>query len=361
MNIETSGSIFKDVTLILSLITLKLKGKSILVTGGAGFLGGGMVEDLLRQGAEVEVIDNLSVGSVDSIPNGVVDFIEGDVNRTNLDKFDTQYDMVFHYAAPCTVLMFDKSPMKMYMNAISAAYNIRKFCTENNIEYMAYASSATYYGKTSHKWTRVTPDSILPIYNSYTGNISYNPDSETRTQYKYQEDMPPRPANVYGCTKTAEENLDTLFPEVTYLGLRYFPVYGAREWLKGDVASVPYKFSQQILNGMSPEIWGSGTQSRDYIYIDDATYCTRTLVERDASGYYNIGTGRLTTMIDLISYINEYLNTYITANFVKNPYESSYLHSLISDPTKTLDIIGKYEFISVRDGIELILDEIGRV
>ncbi len=355
-SIEISGSIFKDVTLLSSLITLKLKGKSILVTGGAGFLGGAMVEDLLRQGAEVEVIDNLSVGSIDSIPNGVTDFIEGDVNKTNLSKFDTQYDMVFHYAAPCTVLMFDKSPMKMYMNAISAAYSIRQFCTEKGIEYMAYASSATYYGRTSQIWKKALKHNLLDASSEWLGPMSYNTDSITR--YKYQEDMPPRPANVYGCTKTAEENLDTLFPEVTYLGLRYFPVYGAREWLKGDVTSVPYKFSKQILDGISPEIWGNGTQSRDYIYIDDATYCTRTLVERDANGYYNIGTGKLTTMIDLVSYINEYLDTHISATFVKNPYESSYLHALISDPSKTLDIIGKYEFISVRDGIKLILDEI---
>lgn len=336
------------------------KRERVLVTGGCGFLGGAMVEDLIRQGAEVDVIDNLSVGSIDSIPDGVYNFVKGDVNENNLNKFVDRFDMVFHYAAPCTVLLFDKDPMKMYMDALSSAYNIRKFCTKKEIRYMAYASSATYYGKTSHKWQRMKPTTN---YQSMTGgpwmgDITFNTSLRPTTRYSYQEDMPPRPANIYGCTKTAEENLDTLFPNVTYLGLRYFPVYGAREWMKGGVSSVPYKFSEQILNGISPEIWGDGTQNRDYIYVDDATYCARTLVERGATGYYNIGTGDVTTMYDVVRIINECLGTNVEAKFVENPYKSSYLHSLKSDPTKMLDVIGQYKFIKIEKGIELILNEI---
>lgn len=310
------------------------KDMLVLVTGGAGFLGGALVEDLIRQGAEVDVIDNFSVGSRESVPKGVVFTYEGDVCEEELNHVDDQYDMVFHFAAPCTVLLFDKEPLKLYMNAIESSYSIRKFCTDKDIPYLVYASSATYYGRTTNQWNK-----------------------NAKEKLQYQEDMPPRPANIYGCTKTAEENFDTLFPKVKCLGLRYFPVYGPREWLKGGVDSVPYKFAKQIMIDEQPEIWGDGCQSRDYIYIDDSTYCTRTLAERNTTGYYNIGTGKVSSLNDLMFYINSILDTNVKANYVPNPYKDSYLSTLRSDPSKLLEVIGKYKFIPIRAGLKLMIDE----
>ena len=310
------------------------KGKLILCTGGAGFLGGSLAEDLIRQGAEVDIIDNFSVGTHESVPEGVTNTYDGDVCEKELDRIDVSYDMVFHFAAPCTILLFDKEPLKMYANAIEAAYSIRKFCTDTEVPYMIYASSATYYGKTTYQWNKQLKGHLI-----------------------HQENMPPRPANIYGCTKCAEENFDTLFPEVKYLGLRYFPVYGSREWLKGGIDSVPYKFAKNIIAGEQPEIWGRGDQSRDYIYIDDAIYCTRTLAERDTTGYYNIGTGKLTYMDEFVPHINKILGTNIRPKYIPNPYEGSYLKSLKSDPSKLLKVIGKYEFIGIREGLELMIEE----
>lgn len=313
---------------------MKWKDMLVLVTGGAGFLGGHLAEDLIRQGAEVDIIDNFSVGNYESVPDRVSNVYEGNVCEKELSRLKELYDMVFHFAAPCTILLFDKEPLKMYMNAIEASYSIRKFCTDTEVPYMAYASSATYYGRTTNRWT-----------------------PKLKEKLDYQENMPPSPANIYGCTKCAEENFDTLFPKVYYLGLRYFPVYGPREWLKGGVDSVVYKFAKNIISGEQPEIWGDGDQSRDYIYIDDATYCTRTLAERNATGYYNIGTGKETHMKTLVYYINDILGTDIKPKFVPNPFEDTYLRSLKSDPSKLLEVIGKYDFISMRDGLELMIKE----
>jgi len=303
----------------------------VLVTGGAGFLGGSMVESLIRQGTTVDVIDDFSIGRRNTVPNGVSDIINGRVNKENLEPLiGRRYNVAFHYAAPCTVLQFKEQPIETLKKAAEAAYNVRLFCRDAGVPYLVYASSATWYGSTTESWTSHSD--------------------------KYQEELPPRPDNIYAVSKVMEEAMDTLFPEVKTLALRLFPVYGARERVKGGVASVPYKFLTDMLWNKPPEIWGDGNQKRDYIYIHDAAYCTRTLVERGATGPFSLGTGECVTTNELVSAINTLVGKDIKPTYV-HPPGYKYTATLHSDPSKLLTVIGRYEFTNIVDGLADMLEE----
>jgi len=308
------------------------KNKRVLVTGGAGFIGGELVEDLLKLGVIVDVIDNCSVGTEKTLPEGVDLFIKGDVNRENLKDLTPKYDIVFHFGAPCSILLFDRDPLKLYENAITAAYSIREFCHERRIPYLVYASSATVYGK-------------------QTG-------SKLCDSWKCQEDLPFRPVNIYGLTKCSEECMDSLFPNLRTLGLRIFPSYGAREFLKGSVASVPYQFLVQMMKGNRPEIWEPGQQTRDFIYIDDLIYCISALVERKVKGIINIGTGRTVDYPTLVLLINEILGTDLKVKLFPNPYPKNYVVDLKCDNSLLLEYIGHYKFVDIATGLTLMLEEV---
>ncbi len=313
------------------------KNKRVLITGGAGFIGGEMVKDLIDLNTTVDILDNFSVGKHESVPEGVECLWEGDVDIKTLRSIPPwitkEYDYVFHFGAPCTILLFGKDPTSLFNNALKGAYWIREYCKEHDIP-LIYASSATYYGKYS--------------------TIYWNDDMKKR--FKYQEDMPMTPANIYGLTKCTEENLDSIYQGVSSLGLRIFPSYGEREWLKGDVASTVYKFVVAMSKREEPELWGDGCQMRDFIYIDDLIYCIRTLVERGATGHYNIGTGEEYTYNDVIHIINDIMGTDIIPKYVPNPYPENYVYRLRADPKKLMDKIGDIEFSPLEWGIEDMIE-----
>lgn len=304
----------------------------ILVAGGAGFIGGAIAEDWISRGHTVHVMDDFSVGKRSTIPKGVRFAIDGRVNQENLGALpNTDYDMVFNFAAPCTVNQFKEEPIKMLAKAEESAYYLRKFCKDHKIPYLIYASSATWYGSTAADW--------VP------------------NQGGFQEEMPARPDNIYAVSKVAEEAMDTLFPEVKTLALRLFPAYGGREWVKGKYSSVPYQFLMGMIDGEVPEIWGDGNQSRDYIYEGDFVNCVRKLVNRGASGAFNVGTGTSITTRELVAVINDLLGKNIEPNYVEIP-GYRYTKALFSDPSKMLGVIGDYKFASMREGLADILGKL---
>ena len=312
-------------------MVVKWSNKSVLVTGGAGFIAGSLIEDLVKQGAIVDVIDDFSVGSKDTIPDGVNYVFDGVVCEKNLPK--CRYDMVFHFAAPCTVIQYRDNPLDVFAKAFESAYSIREFCKENKIPYLVYASSATYYGSSTDNWRKMN------------------------SRFGIQEDIcRPTPDNIYAVSKVTEECLDGLYPELNTLALRMFPAFGAREKMKGKYASVPYQIIKEMSEGRPFEIWGDGEQERDFIYIDDLVYCIRSLVERGATGAYNLGTGKTISTNNLVNTVNKLLEVEIPAKYVPVP-NYKYTKILKSDPSKLLDKIGDYTFMSIEDAVKDMLED----
>ena len=228
-------------------------GRKVLVTGGAGFIGSHIVEDLLAAGHEVAVLDNLSSGKSEQVPEGVELFkldITGDIDAAFVAF---QPDAVVHQAAQVSVSYSVSEPQFDARTNILGSINIIQAACKHGVRKVTYASSAAAYG----------PLETLPL----------------------QEDMRPQPVSPYGTSKyTVEHYLRTAKREqgLEWAALRYSNVYGPRQDPHGE-AGVIAIFCQLLLEGKSPTIYGGGDLTRDYIFVQDVARANRLLLEADLS------------------------------------------------------------------------------
>ncbi|MCK4736820.1 MAG: NAD-dependent epimerase/dehydratase family protein [Methanophagales archaeon] len=245
-----------------------------LVTGCAGFIGSHLVDKLLEQGYEVIGVDcftdyypreikekNLS----NALKSRDFKFIEKDI--LEMDKFP-DVDYVFHLAAQAGVRASWGKSFEIYTrNNIEATQKLLEFYKERQIKKFVYASSSSVYG-----------DAKLPM----------------------RKDSLLKPVSPYGVTKLAGENLCYLYwknYKVPTVSLRYFTVYGPRQ--RPDMAI--HKFVKAILNGDEITVFGDGTQTRDFTYVDDAVEANILAANNNVVGeIFNIGGGSRISVNDLI-------------------------------------------------------------
>jgi len=225
-----------------------------LITGGAGFIGSHLSRHLLSQGWEVAVVDDLSYGRRENVPEGA-EFIEGRAGSlTSLDA-----DVVFHLAAEATVKC---SPL----------------CWERNVE-------------DTSKLARLAAEASVPVV--YTSSAAvYGPCRPCR------EEGPLKPLNLYGATKACGE-LALSAEGAEHVSLRLFNVYG--EGMNPAYGAVVYAFITKMLRGERPAIFGDGRAVRDYIYVGDVVRALEraALLKEKGGAVVNVGTGRATSVVEL--------------------------------------------------------------
>lgn len=230
----------------------------ILVTGGAGFIGSHLCRELTRQHSVV-CFDNLTTGKLENVPDKV-DFVKGDVHSADIAKvFRQRFDIVFHYAATVGVRRCLEQP-GLVRKDYEAAKTIAHLCIANRVRRLVFASSSEVFGCAGGK-------------RRYYGEMKLAAD-------KYLGDC-------------AGKGLK-------YTSLRFFNVYGPGQ-IGTDYGFVVAKFIRQVLDDKRPIVYGDGSQTRDFVYIDDnveaaiaAAFC------REAEGKeISIGTGRTTTVLEL--------------------------------------------------------------
>ena len=155
---------------------------------------------------------------------------------------------------------------------------------------------------------------------------------------------------------------EKLFSEMHIVGLRYFNVFGPREFFKGRPASMVYHLGKQLKQGKNPRIFKHGEQKRDHIYVKDIV--TATIKALDAkSGVYNVGTGIATTFNDLIKVLNQVLETNFEAEYFNMPYDpKTYQNNTQADTKKAENLLGFKSSWSLKEGIKNYfkwLDDIG--
>ena len=241
-----------------------------LVTGGAGFIGSHIAEALLADGHSVRIIDNLRAGSLERISRIMdrIEFIKADIrNKGALHPAMRECDGVFHQAALVSVQESYAMKQEYRDVNVTGTKNVLEHAADLGIK-AVYASSSSVYG---------------------------NPQS-TPTR----EDAPLSPENPYGATKADAEAVarEYIRSGANVVGLRYFNVYGSGQ--TGTYAGVITQFMRRLEEARPPVINGDGTQSRDFVYVGDVAAANLSaMASRTGSGFFNIGTGKGTTINQL--------------------------------------------------------------
>ena len=250
--------------------------KTVLVTGGAGFIGSHLVDRLLAEGHGVTVLDNLATGSRENVA-GEATFVEGDVGDREVVSqvfANDRYDAVFHIAGQASIrLSFAQPEIDLQTNVVGTV-NVLRGCIENGVPRIVNASSMTAYGEPSE----------IPTH----------------------EDVACVPVSYYGVTKYAAEryaHVTGARPDVdlSVTSLRMFNVYGPRQSISNPYQGVLAIFIGNVLRGEPITIHGDGSQSRDFVFVDDVvTAWMRALGEPAMRGaVLNVGSGVETSVNEL--------------------------------------------------------------
>ncbi len=241
-----------------------------LVTGGAGFIGSNLAEELAKK-HEVVIIDDLSTGRVENVKDLDLELVRGSITDPDMLKENFRdVDCVFHQAALPSVQRSIEDPVLANEVNICGTLNVLVAARDADVKKVIYASSSAVYGD--------TPE--LPK----------------------REDMKPDPKSPYAVAKLAGEYYCRVFNEIYGLktvALRYFNVYGPRQDPASDYAAVIPNFVNRVMAGKEPIIYGDGEQTRDFTFVRDVVQANVRAMESDATGVFNVATGTRISINDL--------------------------------------------------------------
>ena len=267
--------------------------QSILVTGGAGFIGSNLTLKLqeMYPAARMVVVDDFRSGDFKNLQGYRGDFVAADVSRLDWQaQFgDRMFDAIFHEASITDTTVHDQ--MLQTHDNVEGFRRLLEFAKPNHTP-VVYASSAATYG---------------------IGKAG-----------AMKEDQPAAPANVYAFSKVQLDNLAREYAarHKTWkiVGLRYFNVYGPRETHKKAAASMIYQLYLQMKAGKRPRIFKQGEHRRDFVYVKDVVRMTISALQAPKSGVYNCGSGVAFSFNEMIEELNRSLNLKLEPDYFDNPY-----------------------------------------
>jgi UDP-glucose 4-epimerase len=302
----------------------ELDGQRVLVTGGAGFVGSHLAEALVGH-ADVRVLDDLSIGRREYVPDGAT-FVEGDVRDDEaLDRHVSRADVVFHQAAIPSVERSVDDPVGCHEVTADATLSLLEAARRNDAR-VVVASSAAIYGQ---------PEG-LPVSES---------DST-------------EPASPYGIDKLAVDHYSRRYHDLYGLetvALRYFNVYGPRQ-TGGSYAGVVKIFRDQALDGRPITVEGDGSQTRDFVHVDDVVRANLLAAETDAVGEaFNVGTGEEVSIRDLAETVRAVADS--DSEIVHGEARPGDIDRSVADVTKAKAALGYEPSVDLQDGIGSIVAE----
>jgi UDP-glucose 4-epimerase len=277
--------------------------KKVLVTGGTGFIGSHIVEALVKHGAIVTILDNLSTGNINNVKNVLpfISLIYGDItNKFTCFNATKNQQIVFHLAALVSVAYSTQYPDICHKINVEGTKNILEGCKKNNVETFVFSSSAAVYGNRNNKC------------------------KETDT---------PNPTSPYAESKLIGEQLSKKYANqynINTIALRYFNVYGKRQNPNGNYAAVVAKFTHNLKNNIPLTIFGDGKQTRDFIQVSKIALANLNIAtHKNLKGeIFNIASGKSINLFELITQLEKETNTKQVDLIFKAKRPGDILHSL---------------------------------
>jgi len=317
---------------------MKWNRKTALVTGGAGLIGSRIVHKLVKRGAIVRSLDNLSAYPFDQLrhfgtkESDSVNFIRGDIkDKTIVNEAVIGSDVVFHEAAFADVAATIWNPREDLDSNVLGTFNLLEAALEHNVDRFIFASSAAIYGEQI-----CGQDEMIP---------------------KFSENMKPNPISTYANSKLWGEYEATLYHELYGLkttSLRYFSVYGIPQVpKKGSHSWVVAIFEMQLLKGKPLTIFGDGTQVRDFICVDEVAEATIRAAEKNSAinTIINIGTGKATSIKRLAEIVVNVADS--KASIVFEPKRKGDPFGGCADTTLMKEILEWEPKIKLEDGVRM--------
>jgi ADP-L-glycero-D-manno-heptose 6-epimerase len=324
---------------------IDFNGKNILITGAAGFIGSNLCFYFQKNYPEANVIaldcfrsgETFSNGNLKSFGhfknllgfNGQV--ISGNINDKELLadlEISYNFDYIFHQAAISDTTVQEQD--MMIQTNVNAYEDLLKIAIKHKAN-MVYASSGATYG-----------------------------DSD-RFEVGFEQ-----PNNVYGFSKVMMDNITYKYLKqgvnISIVGLKYFNVYGPREFYKNKTASMVVQFGHQILRGLTPKLFeGSDKILRDFIYIEDIVQANILACAPKKSGVYNVGTGKARSFEDIVNILQKELDIDNGKEYISNPFIGSYQFFTEANIDTTKENLGYEPRFSMEDGIKAYIPEIKRL
>ena len=322
-----------------------LKDKTILITGGAGFIGSNLAFYFQNNHPDAKVVVLDSFRSGETLSNGNLksfgyfknligfrgEIISGDINDKDLLldlEMNYKFDYIFHEAAISDTTALEQD--LMIKTNVNAYKDLLELAIRHDAN-MIYASSAATYG---------------------------NAPSPQRVGRE-------APNNVYGFSKLSMDNISREYMkdcDINIVGLRYFNVYGKGEYFKNSTASMVLQFGHQILAGKNPRLFeGSDKILRDFIYVEDIIQANIKAMNPKESGVYNVGPGKARSFQDIVDILQKEMGTTMACEYMPNPFVGSYQFHTEADIVTSKEMLGYEPRYEMEDGIAAYVDEIKRI
>lgn len=347
----------------------------VLVTGGAGFIGSHLVDELVRRGHRVRVFDNLCPqvhGKNPDIPEYLskeAEFIKGDVrDREALKKAIQGIELIFHEAAVVGVgqSMYEIS-YYTEVNVLGTANLLDILANEkHDVQKLILGSSMSVYGEGKYSCDdcgNVFPK-LRPIDQMkrrewemkcpHCGNeVEPVPTDEDKSLF---------PTSVYAISKRDQEemviNVGRAY-DIPTVALRYFNTYGPRQSLSNPYTGVAAIFSGRILNGLNPVVYEDGLQGRDFTHVSDIIQANMLAMEKDEANYevFNVGTGRMISLLELLDLLAKELNegNDVSPEIV-NKFREGDIRHCYADISRIREILGYEPKVRFEDGLRDLIN-----
>lgn len=311
---------------------MDLKGKKLVVVGGAGLIGSHTVDKLLQEDVkEIIIYDNFIRGTHGNIENALKDprvrvfEIGGDICQPDiLNEAFKGADGVFHFAALWLLQCHEFAQSAFKVN-VEGTFNVLHACVAQNVKRLVYSSSASVYGDA----LREPMDEEHPFNNT----------------------------NFYGATKISGEAMARAYYhryKLPFVGLRYMNVYGPRQDYRGAYIAVIMKMLDNLDKGIAPSIYGDGSQAYDFVYVGDCAAANICAMKADTTDqFYNVGTGIRTSIKELAELVLK-----ITGSDQKVQYEPgglTFVKNRIGCPKKATTEIGFEASVKLEDGLRQLI------